>query len=77
MCPVREDCSHSEIQMRTEYKWGSMAAKYFCGNAYPEHAAKNTSRVRPPLALAFALFSCMPGENICELLEWNLILKII
>jgi hypothetical protein len=46
---------------------------------------KNTSRKRasrrragegPPLALALALFFCLPGENICELFEWNLILEI-
>lgn len=34
------------------------------------------SRVRLPLARALALFSCLPGENICELFEWNLILEI-
>jgi len=35
------------------------------------------SRGRPPMASAFAMFSCLPGENICELFEWNLILEIV
>lgn len=60
--------------------------KYLRGNAHAEHTAESTSResfpqtcsvVGPPLALAFALFSCLPGENICELFEWNLILEIV
>jgi hypothetical protein len=32
--------------------------------------------VRLPLAFASALFFYLPGENICELFEGNLILEI-
>lgn len=81
----RRSFSQSEIQMCPEYTWGSMAEKYVCGNESPEHPAEKhqqrelptSSRVRPPLAIAFALFFLLPGENICELFEWNLILEII
>lgn len=32
---------------------------------------------RQPLTSAFALFFCLPRENICELFEWNLTLEIV
>lgn len=78
--------SYSEMQMCTEYEWASWAERDFYGNAYAEHTAEKHQQPelpqtgslgRPPLVLASALFFCSPGENICELFEWNLILETV
>lgn len=46
-------------------------------NTSREDVPQTRSALRPPLAAALALFFCLPGENICELFEWNLILEIV
>lgn len=82
---LREGCSHIQ-----KYRCAlNTSGAQWLRNTYVETHMQNTqlkntsrelpasSRGRPPLALAFALFFCLPGENICELFEWNLILEIL